>query len=137
MRLFRCVMLNVSFSKGVFMEAKLKKVGQVAVVHLAGQFDIGNAQTFRKACETFLLDQKVIFNMSQADFIGSTGIQLFLETVRFVSYQNQHGLQFVGAKSEFRRIIQNLELTNVQFFENETDALSFVNTSAPRAPVEH
>ncbi len=119
------------------MEAKLKKVGQVAVVHLAGQFDIGNTQVFRKACETFLLDQKVIFNMSQADFIGSTGIQLFLETVRLVSFQNQHGLQFVGAKSEFRRIIQNLELNNIQFFETESDALNFVNRAEPPTPVEH
>lgn len=62
--------------------------------------------------------------MEGTSFVGSTGLQAFLDTIRTITEENQHGLKVVGIKAEFRRIFQNLEYQKLQIHESEGAALA-------------
>ncbi len=106
------------------METKLKNQGEVTIITIQGALDIEKTQPFREACIRLLLNKKVIFNMERASFVGSTGLQAFLETIRTLSEESQHGLKVVGVQAEFKRIFQNLEIRQLQIHDSEEGALS-------------
>lgn len=106
------------------MEAKLKNQGEIAIITIQGPLDIEKTQGFREVCLRHFLGKKVIFNMEKTSFVGSTGLQAFLETVRTLSEENQHGLRVVGVQAEFKRIFQNLEIQRLQMHESEEGAMS-------------
>lgn len=106
------------------MKAELQKKGDVFVVSIEGKLEIENTQPFRDACVGKLLEQKLIFNMESANFVGSTGLQSFLETISKIDQSNGYGLKIVGVKPEFRRIIANLEIKNVTFHDTMDAAFS-------------
>lgn len=106
------------------MEAKVKNQGEVTIITIRGALDIEQTQPFREACLRHLLGKKVIFNMEKTAFVGSTGLTAFLETIRTLSEENQHGLKVVGVQAEFKRIFQNLEIQKLQIHESEAGALS-------------
>jgi anti-anti-sigma factor len=106
------------------MEAQMKNQGEVTIITIRGPLDIEKTQPFREACIRHLLNKKVIFNMEKASFVGSTGLQAFLETIRTLSEESQHGLKVVGVQAEFKRIFQNLEIQQLQIHDSEEGALS-------------
>jgi anti-anti-sigma factor len=108
----------------LLMETKLKNQGEVTIITIRGPLDIEKTQPFREACLRHLLGRKVIFNMEKTSFVGSTGLQAFLETIRTLSEENQHGLKVVGVQAEFKRIFQNLEIQRLQIHESEENAMS-------------
>jgi len=108
------------------MDAKVKNHGEVTVIEILGPLEIEQTQPFREACLKHFLDRKLVFNMEKAAFVGSTGLQAFLETVKTLSEENRHGLKLVGLKPEFRRIFYNLDIHNIQIHEtNSCAVLSF------------
>lgn len=106
------------------MEAKLKSLGEIAIVSIRGNLDIEETQPFREVCMKHLSAKKVIFNMEDATFVGSTGIHSFLETIKDLNGLSSYGVKVVGVKSEFRRLIMNLELTGVEIHDSETAAIT-------------
>lgn len=106
------------------MEAKLKNQGEVTIITIQGSLNIEQTQPFREACLRHLLGKKVVFNMEKAAFVGSTGLTAFLETIRTLSEENQHGLKVVGVQAEFKRIFQNLEIQKLQMHDSVAGALS-------------
>lgn len=106
------------------MEAKMKSEGEVTIITLKGSLDIEQTQGFRDICLKHFLNKKVVFNMEGTSFVGSTGIQPFLETIRTITAENKHGLKVVGVKSEFRRIFNNMENPNLHIFETEATAIA-------------
>ncbi|GIL17493.1 MAG: hypothetical protein BroJett040_12440 [Oligoflexia bacterium] len=105
------------------MQAKLKNEGEFAIVSIQGSLEIERAQFFREVCKKQFANEKVIFNMEKACFVGSTGIQSFLDAMRIVSEKNSHGLCLVGLKPEFKRIFDNLEMKGLRIFEDESAAI--------------
>ena len=121
------------------MEAKLKQVGEVSVVCISGPLEIGRAQFFRDICGRQNFGSKVIFNLENASFVGSTGIQPFLEAMRIVCGKSELGLKVVGLKNEFRRIFANEEIQGLEICDNETLALvsldrGYAVTTCPMEP---
>ena len=106
------------------MEAKVKNEGEVTIITLKGSLNIEQTQPFREICLKHFINKKVIFNMEGTHFVGSTGIQPFLDTIRVISAENQHGLKVVGVKSEFRRIFQNMDNPKLHIFESEATAIA-------------
>lgn len=106
------------------MEAKLKNQGEVMIITIQGSLDIEKTQPFREVCLRHFLGKKTVFNMEKASFVGSTGLQAFIETVRTLSEENSHGLKVVGVQPEFKRIFQNLEIQKLQICDTEEVALS-------------
>lgn len=106
------------------MQALLKSQGEITIVTIQGSLHIEKTQPFREICLKHFLTKKVIFNMEQTNFVGSTGIQAFLETVKTITEENEFGLKLVGVKSEFRKILQNIENNKLQIFESEASAIN-------------
>lgn len=105
------------------MEARLRRMGDVTVISISGSLTIEETQPFREVCVRKFAGQKVIFNMQRANFVGSTGIQAFLETLQSMDPGAQHGVRMVGVRTEFKRIISNLESQKIEFFEDDDGAL--------------
>lgn len=105
------------------MEARLRRQGDVTVIAISGSLGIEETQSFREVCVKRFSGQKVIFNLEKASFVGSTGLQAFLETLSTIEQTGQgFGVRLVGARSEFRRVISSLEGKRIEFFEEETSA---------------
>lgn len=101
------------------MEARLKRHGDVTVISISGALTIEETQPFREICLKRFAGHKIVFNMEKAAFVGSTGIQAFLETLKTIDQNTDHGVRLVGVRSEFRRMISNLEGKKIEFFDDE------------------
>ena len=118
------------------MQAHLRRHGDVMVISISGALSIEETQPFREACLREFLGKKIVFNMAGANFVGSTGIQAFLETLRAMG-EAEHGVHVVGVKSEFRRIISSLEAQKIEIFEDETTAVKeWLRPSVPDSIVD-
>ena len=106
------------------MEAKLKQLGEVSVVCISGSLEIDKAQFFRDVCGRQNFGQKVIFNLENASFVGSTGIQPFVDAMKIVCQRSNLGLKVVGLKNEFRRIFANEEIQGLEICDSEGLALA-------------
>ena len=118
------------------MEAKVKSQGEVTIITIQGSLEIERTQPFREVCLKHFLNKKVVFNMESTNFVGSTGLQAFLDTIKTITEENQHGLKVVGLKAEFRRIFQDLEYQKLQIHESEGAAMAaFSEDPASNFPI--
>jgi anti-anti-sigma factor len=117
------------------MKATIKHHGEIAIVHIQGPLDIEKTQPFRDACTKHFFGSKVIFNFEQASFVGSTGIQPFVEAIRIVSAKSDTSLKLVGLKTEFRRIFSNVEIQGVEIFDTESIAIESFSRPIPLSAV--
>ena len=104
------------------MDSKVRCEQGVYIVNLSGQILLDNIDDFKRVCVEHLLDKHTIFNLSELSFVGSTGITIFLESIRRIFNAKDKKVKMVGASSEFEKIF-NTNLTDmVEFFENEKQA---------------
>ena len=78
----------------------------------------------RATCVKRLGARKLVFNLEKASFVGSTGVKAFLDAVKNLCTANDFGLKLVNARAEFRRIIENLDIHNLEFHESEDAAIA-------------
>jgi anti-anti-sigma factor len=120
---------KISISGG-FMTARVKPHRDITIISLGGTLDIEYTQAFKEACLKKFQNKKVIFNMENANFVGSTGIQPFMETLQTLASAAPAGLKMVGVGVEFKRIFQNLEIQNLEICDSEALAIgSFLGGS--------
>jgi len=105
------------------MEARLRNQKDVTIIHVGGTLDIEHTQGFKKVILKNYATKKVVFDMREASFVGSTGLGAFLDTLRELSLCTSHGIKFVGVNNDFRRIFQNLEIHCLEIYESENGAL--------------
>lgn len=118
------------------MEAKLKKIGEISVVQIQGSLQIEQTQQFRGVCQKHFVGQKVIFNMNDVHFVGSNGIQHFIDAIKLIAAQGSGNLKLVGLRPEFKRIFSNLDIQGVQIHESELEAMmSYSSPMIISAPV--
>lgn len=105
------------------MRAAVKKSGDVTIISIEGILSIEHTQPFRRICLEKFIGQKLVFNMKSANFVGSTGLQSFLDTIKKIDDSNSFGLKMVGVKPEFRRLLANIETSKLSFFEDVQPAV--------------
>lgn len=127
------------------MRAEVKKHGDVTIISIAGILHIEETQPFREICKKRFMGEKIVFNMSGANFVGSTGLQSFMDAVKGLDEAGTHGVKVVGLKPEFKRLFASIENARFQYFEDlrsavdaflHAPALSFAATVSPAAAVE-
>ncbi len=133
-----CLFLSrrAGINSEAIVEAKVKNQGEVTIVTIQGSLGIERTQSFREVCLRHFLNKKVVFNMEGANFVGSTGLQAFLDTIKTISEENHHGLKVVGAKAEFKRIFMNLEFQKLQIHESEDGALASFHPQIPNMTIQ-
>lgn len=101
------------------MKARITSQDGVMIVHLSGYINFETVPPLRKACEKLLDCPKVIFNLRELSFVGSSGITGFVEILKEFSQNRNQPLKICAASSEFQRVFRSGFLTEMQFFESE------------------
>ena len=67
-------------------------------------------------------DNKLVFNLSDLNFVGSIGITDFVEVIIQINLESAKGVALCGVSSEFQRII-SAKNSSIAFFHNEDQAV--------------
>lgn len=101
------------------MKAKIRREGEIFIIHLKGKIDFDSTEPFRETVLSHLIGQKVVFNLSELSFVGSNGITPFMETMTELCNGAPTRIHFCHLSSEFRRIFEASEITSPKIFETE------------------
>lgn len=105
------------------MEAKIIQAHDITVVKLKGFLDFEIAEAFRINCLKNLTGYKVIFNLRELSFVGSSGITPFVEMLSEFSKTNEVKPKFCEMTSEFRRLFVSSQISEMEIFEDELGAM--------------
>jgi len=86
------------------MKAKVKRNGEIFIVHVSGKILMEPVEVFRQGCLTKLIKDKFIFNFDGLSFVGSNGITPFLEALREFERVQGRTLKMYNVPSEFQKI---------------------------------
>lgn len=106
------------------MKARIQREGEVIIVHLAGHVDVETAAPFRDVCLSRLKWDKVVFDFRELNFVGSSGLLPFLETMQDFSQTNPNSFKLCGVSSEFQRLFASTSLANIEIYETGEEAAS-------------
>ncbi len=110
------------------MEAQISRVGEITVVHLSGKLNFETSEPFRKNFLARLKSEKVIFDLKDLSFVGSSGITLFLDALSEYCLRHTQSTKFSNVSSEFRKIFAASPLSQWEFYTNaQLAAHSFTN----------
>lgn len=112
------------------MKTQIKKTGDMVVVSVDGRLDFETATPFRedltklaKETKRDSVPRKIIFNLENLDFVGSSGISAFVQTLKDFNTQVTNRPRYCNVKSEFKRVIKAFDDADIfEFYENEDRA---------------
>lgn len=100
------------------MEIKMINNGDVSVVFVSGQLEMEKTKQFRQIAESAISNSKVIFSLDNLSFVGSSGIQIFFNTISELKTKHQKNCRIVGLKNDFKRILTFSQLEHLELFDN-------------------
>ena len=112
------------------MKTNIKKIGDTLVVTLDGKLDFETQEPLRqemtrlvRRAETDSVPKKIIFNLENLEFVGSSGISSFVQTMKEVTDRAPVRPKYCNVRSEFRRVMKAFdEEEKFEFFDNEERA---------------
>lgn len=112
------------------MKTNVKKVGDTLVVTMDGKLDFEthlplreNLSKVLKEAKTDSTAKKIIVNMEKLEFVGSSGISSFVQTLKEFNSVAPSKPRYCNVKSEFKRVIKAFDNDDgFEFFENEERA---------------
>lgn len=109
------------------MKTNIRKDGNSVVVMLEGRLDFETSDVFRESLmklEKQVGDSRVIFDFSNLQFVGSSGISAFVQALREFNTRATSRPRYTNVKSEFRKIISAFDENNTfEFWETTERAL--------------
>lgn len=120
------------------MRTQIKRQGDTIVVSMDGKLDFGTYVPLRENLGKLIQNHKmtdsaeptkIIFNFENLEFVGSSGISSFVQTLKEFNQSTPLKPRYCNVRSEFRRIIKAFdEAEAFEIFENEEGArMSFDN----------
>ncbi len=104
------------------MQAKIEKKGNTIIVHVNGKIDHESQLVLKenlielsKKARTDTVPNKFIFDLENLEFVGSSGITSFMQSLKEFNSSAQIKPKYCNVKSEFRKIIQAFD--NEELFE--------------------
>lgn len=104
------------------MQARMKREGEVVVVELIGRINYETADPFRHQCMEHLVKEKVVFDLKDLDFVGSSGIRPFIGVMAELLEVNPKGMKLSGVGSEFRRVFEASPIQSIEIYEDNREA---------------
>ncbi len=112
------------------MKTHIKKAEGVIIVSMDGKLDFGTHVPLRdelhklvQEAQTDSTPRNIIFNFEKLEFVGSSGISTFVQTLKEFNDQFPCSPRYCNVKSEFRKIIRAFDESEIfQFFDNEDRA---------------
>jgi anti-anti-sigma factor len=108
----------------------IKKNGDIVVVFMDGQLDFGTYVPLRENLLKLIQDvkkemtpTKIIFNLENLEFVGSSGISSFVQTLREFNANSPTKPRYCHVKSEFKKVIEAFDEEDLfEFFDTEDRA---------------
>ncbi len=114
------------------MDARVENRDGVFVVSLSGQMDFESADSLKSQClKNIGGEQKVIFNLRELSFVGSSGITPFLELLASLSRSLGQGFKICSVGTEFMRLFESSSVDGIEIYRDVNDAhRAFVSNGA-------
>ena len=112
------------------MRTLIKKDGDTIIVSMEGFLDFENQISLRDnllnlANQTRKNDsqKRIIFNLENLEFVGSSGISAFIQTLKEFNATATSIPRYCHVRSEFQKLIRAFDEEEIfEFFENEDHA---------------
>ena len=112
------------------MKTHIKKKGDTVVVSMDGRLDFETHVPLREDLSKLLrntktdsVPTKIIVNLENLEFVGSSGISSFVQTLKDFTTESPTRPRYCNVRSEFKRIIKAFDEEELfEFFENEDRA---------------
>ncbi|MEE6250724.1 MAG: STAS domain-containing protein [Bdellovibrionota bacterium] len=104
------------------MEARLRKDGDINIIHIFGHLSYEVVDRFNAVCAQ-LLDEKVVFNFDGLSFVGSSGITSFFSAIENLAKRSSVRPKVCCMGLEFRKCISNLIGNSFDYYDSEFMAL--------------
>ena len=106
------------------MQALVKKKGDWTVVTMKGRIQLEKAGAFREACMKGLEAQKVVFEMSHLQFVGSTGMTEFFQCLADMQKEKGCSIGMVGLSEDFKRFVSVSAAAQIKIFSKLEDVFN-------------
>ena len=114
------------------MQIMLEEIEDVCVVHLDGVIDFESADSFRASFSDLFNKKKIVFNLKNLSFVGSSGVIPLLETIAEISQKNQKHTKFCGVSKEFLKMFEYKGISHLDIHENTDKACMAFKNSLPQ-----
>ena len=112
------------------MKTEIKKDGNTIIVLMDGHLDFENQIPLRENLIKLANQSKagrkpknIIFNLENLEFVGSSGISAFIQTLKEVNSCTLTKPRYCHVKSEFQKLMKAFDETGIfEFFDNEDHA---------------
>ncbi|MBC7693727.1 MAG: STAS domain-containing protein [Methylotenera sp.] len=112
------------------MKTNVKKLGDTMIVTMDGTLDYEMQEPLREDLSKLIRNHKtdsvptkIIFNLEGLEFVGSSGISSFIQTLKEFGNRTPTKPRYCNVKSEFRKVMKAFdEADSFEFFENEDRA---------------
>jgi anti-anti-sigma factor len=112
------------------MKTQIKKNGDVVIVEMNGRLDFETDAPLREELSKLIqpartdsTPKKIIFNLEKLEFVGSSGISSFVQTMKEFNASVTSKPRYCNVKSEFKRVIKAFdEEQQFEFHDNEERA---------------
>lgn len=95
------------------MKTQIKKQGNSIIISMDGKLDFGthiplreNLNKLAREHKTDSVPKKIIVDLAKLEFVGSSGISSFVQTMREFNSNTGTRPQYCNVGSEFRKIIE-------------------------------
>lgn len=88
------------------MDANIVLDQDILIVTLSGTMDFDKAFEFRKKSLRHFLRNRVVFSLKDLNFVGSTGLSSFVETLSELAEKNPNGLSLCDVGLEYKRLLE-------------------------------
>ncbi len=120
------------------MKARIKNTNESIIISLDGKVDyetqdevcnLINRTVSQNQNRTDQSTKKIILNLKELEFVGSSGITQFVQSLKAIHQQTDIVPKYCGVRSEFKKIMKAFDETNeFDFYDDE--ALSKKNGKA-------
>ena len=100
------------------MEASLKKNNDIIVLELKGNSDFESMISLNATCSQYFNNKKVIFNLADLHFVGSSGLSTFVDILKKLN--KAASLKICHCGTEFQRLLAGNQL---DIYEDEVSAM--------------
>jgi anti-anti-sigma factor len=111
------------------MKARIKNTNESIIISLDGKVDyesqdevcnLINRTVSQNQNRTDQAAKKIILNLRELEFVGSSGITQFVQSLKAIHQQTDIVPKYCGVRSEFRKIMKAFDETNeFDFYDDE------------------
>lgn len=107
------------------MEASVSREKDMIIISISGVLNFDKVYEFKKKSLAYFLEGKVVFCLDDLDFVGSTGMSSFVETLFEISQENSNGIALCGVGLEYMRLVEPYVGDQLKVFNSLESAKNF------------